>query len=80
MLVGDSQFVDDLSEKLGLKPRPSAGVHFHECEHQKPSPTFVEIILNMHIIWKRPDGFENAQPSDFFKISLSNGAQLWLHH
>ena len=34
----------------------------------------------MHIIWKRPDGFENAQPEDFFRVTLSNGAQLWLHH
>lgn len=33
----------------------------------------------MHIIWKRPDGFQNAQPSDFRRVELSNGAQLWLH-
>ena len=32
-----------------------------------------------HVIWKRPDGFQNACPEDFRKISLSNGAQLWLH-
>lgn len=34
----------------------------------------------MHVIWKRPDGFQNALPSDFRRISLSNGANLWLHH
>lgn len=33
----------------------------------------------MHIIWKRPDGFQNAQPTDFRRVELSNGAQLWLH-
>ena len=34
---------------------------------------------NMHIIWKRPDGFQNALPEDFRRVALSNGAQLWLH-
>lgn len=33
----------------------------------------------MHIIWKRPDGFQNAQPEDFKRIQLSNGAHLWVH-
>lgn len=33
----------------------------------------------MHVIWKRPDGFQNAQPNDFKRVSLSNGAHLWLH-
>lgn len=33
----------------------------------------------MHIIWKRPDGFQNAEPQDFRRISLRNGTQLWLH-
>ena len=33
----------------------------------------------MHVIWKRPDGFQNALPNDFRRISLSNGAHLWLH-
>ena len=33
----------------------------------------------MHIIWKRPDGFQNALPNDFRRIQLSSGAQLWLH-
>ena len=33
----------------------------------------------MHVIWKRPDGFLNAQPEEFRRVSLSSGAQLWLH-
>ena len=33
----------------------------------------------MHIIWKRPDGFQNANPEDFRKLTLSNGSGLWLH-
>lgn len=33
----------------------------------------------MHIIWKRPDGFQNSLPDDFERVQLSNGAQLWLH-
>lgn len=33
----------------------------------------------MHVIWKRPDGFQNALPDDFRRIALSNGAHLWLH-
>jgi hypothetical protein len=33
----------------------------------------------MHLIWKRPDGFQNALPEDFRRVSLSNGAHLWLH-
>jgi hypothetical protein len=33
----------------------------------------------MHIIWKRPDGFQNALPEDFRRIELSNGAHLWVH-
>lgn len=33
----------------------------------------------MHVIWKRPDGFQNALPEDFRRVALSNGAHLWLH-
>jgi len=33
----------------------------------------------MHLIWKRPDGFHNAAPDDFRRVTLSNGASLWLH-
>ena len=35
--------------------------------------------MTQHVIWKRPDGFQNACPEDFRRIGLSNGAQLWLH-
>ncbi len=35
--------------------------------------------VHMHIIWKRPDGFQNAQPEDFRRIELSSGAHLWVH-
>jgi len=33
----------------------------------------------MHLIWKRPDGFQNSYPEHFRRIALSNGGQLWLH-
>ena len=33
----------------------------------------------MHIIWKRPDGFQNSIPDDFRRLGLSNGSHLWLH-
>jgi len=33
----------------------------------------------MHVIWKRPDGFQNAMPQDFRRVDLSNGTHLWLH-
>ena len=33
----------------------------------------------MHIIWKRPDGFLEALPEDFRRVTLSSGARLWLH-
>lgn len=33
----------------------------------------------MHLIWKRPDGFHNSLPEDFRRVTLSNGASLWLH-
>jgi hypothetical protein len=33
----------------------------------------------MQVIWKRPDGFQNASPEDFVRVELSNGAHLWLH-
>jgi hypothetical protein len=39
----------------------------------------VKIGVKMHIIWKRPDGFQNALPEDFRRIELSNGAHLWVH-
>ena len=33
----------------------------------------------MHVIWKRPDGFHGATPSDFFVIELDGHSRLWLH-
>lgn len=34
----------------------------------------------MHVIWKRPDGFQNALPQDFRRVGLSDGTHLWLHN
>lgn len=33
----------------------------------------------MHVIWKRPDGFHGADPSDFMVINLGNRSKIWLH-
>ncbi len=33
----------------------------------------------MHLIWKRPDGYESAKPEDFKRLKLTNGGQIWLH-
>jgi hypothetical protein len=33
----------------------------------------------MKVIWKRPDGFHNASPSDYKVVQLTSGASLWLH-
>ena len=33
----------------------------------------------MHIIWKRPDGYHGASPSDFSSIELGGHSRLWLH-
>lgn len=33
----------------------------------------------MHVIWKRPDGFHGADPTDFMVVELSNSSKLWLH-
>lgn len=33
----------------------------------------------MHVIWKRPDGFHGADPSDFMVVNLGNHSKLWLH-
>ena len=32
----------------------------------------------MHVIWKRPDGFHGAEPSDFVTVDLGD-SRLWLH-
>lgn len=33
----------------------------------------------MKVIWKRPDGFHNAAPTDYQVVKLLSGATLWLH-
>jgi hypothetical protein len=33
----------------------------------------------MHVIWKRPDGFHGADPTDFVAVNLGNHSKLWLH-
>ncbi len=33
----------------------------------------------MHLIWKRPDGFHGASPSDFSVLELGGHSRLWLH-
>jgi hypothetical protein len=34
---------------------------------------------NMNVVWKRPDGFHSAHPSDYQVISIANKAKIWLH-
>lgn len=33
----------------------------------------------MHLVWKRPDGFHGAVPSDFMIVDLNDNIRLWLH-
>ncbi|MBC7661505.1 MAG: hypothetical protein H7249_17550 [Chitinophagaceae bacterium] len=33
----------------------------------------------MHLIWKRPDGFHGASPTDFRVVDLGGRSRLWLH-
>jgi hypothetical protein len=33
----------------------------------------------MKVIWKRPDGFHGAQPSDYHVIELDGHSKIWLH-
>lgn len=33
----------------------------------------------MHLIWKRPDGFHGASPTDFLVLELGGHSRLWLH-
>jgi len=32
-----------------------------------------------NVIWKRPDGFHGADPSDFKVVTLGNHLKLWVH-
>ena len=33
----------------------------------------------MHLVWKRPDGFHEALPTDYQVVDLGNNFNLWLH-
>jgi hypothetical protein len=34
----------------------------------------------MHVIWKRPDGYHGASPSDYKAVQLKNhSSRIWLH-
>lgn len=33
----------------------------------------------MFVVWKRPDGYHDATPSDFHIAEVGNRARLWLH-
>ncbi|MBI2602133.1 MAG: hypothetical protein HYW48_03675 [Deltaproteobacteria bacterium] len=33
----------------------------------------------MKVIWKRPDGFHEASPSDYVVAEISSGTKIWLH-
>ena len=33
----------------------------------------------MKVIWKRPDGFHNASPSDYITVDIASNAKIWLH-
>jgi len=33
----------------------------------------------MKVIWKRPDGFHEAVPSDYIVVEVSENSRIWLH-
>lgn len=33
----------------------------------------------MNVIWKRPDGYHDAAPSDYYTYELGNRYSIWLH-
>ena len=33
----------------------------------------------MKVIWKRPDGFHGAKPSDYYVVQVANNVNIWLH-
>lgn len=35
--------------------------------------------VKCNVIWKRPDGFHGASPTDFKVVHLSNQLKIWLH-
>ena len=35
--------------------------------------------MTMNVIWKRPDGYHGAQPTDFRVMPIGENYSLWLH-
>ncbi len=33
----------------------------------------------MSLIWKRPDGYREALPSDFYVVDINGDTKIWLH-
>ena len=33
----------------------------------------------MHVVWRRPDGFHGAAPTDFKIIEVAGQSRIWLH-
>ena len=33
----------------------------------------------MNVVWKRPDGFHDANPSDYLVIEIAGKSKIWLH-
>lgn len=33
----------------------------------------------MKVIWKRPDGYHQALPSDYIVVEVSDNSRIWLH-
>ncbi|MEZ4741934.1 MAG: hypothetical protein R3B45_05725 [Bdellovibrionota bacterium] len=33
----------------------------------------------MHVVWKRPDGYHGASPSDYRVVEINESSNLWLH-
>ncbi|MDD9952499.1 MAG: hypothetical protein OXT67_13135 [Zetaproteobacteria bacterium] len=33
----------------------------------------------MHVIWKRPDGYLNAEPNDYRTVEVREDVKIWLH-
>ena len=33
----------------------------------------------MHVLWRRPDGFHGATPSDFKVLELGGHSRIWVH-
>lgn len=42
-------------------------------------PRSMQSKVKCNVIWKRPDGFHGAAPTDFKVVKLGNQLKLWLH-